>query len=109
MNTNRAKFHLREADYGRGFELRIAQVDADGQIVAEPAPLVWQKTEDSGAWSQPVAVLDKTSAQSLMDSLWEMGFRPERGQLSVGQVAATERHLADMRAIAFAKLDVAKP
>lgn len=53
--------------------------------------------------------LRKEAAQNLMDELWFLGFRPERGEMSVGQVAATERHLQDMRTIAFAKLGVSKP
>jgi hypothetical protein len=44
-----------------------------------------------------------------MDELWMLGFRPERGELSVGQVAATEKHLQDMRTIAFSTLEIQKP
>ena len=44
-----------------------------------------------------------------MDSLWACGLRPTQGKQSEGQVAAVERHLADMRAIAFTKLEVPQP
>ncbi len=40
-------------------------------------------------------------AQRLIDELWNAGLRPAGGIGSVGQLAATERHLADMRALVF--------
>jgi hypothetical protein len=39
------------------------------------------------------------SPQKLMDELWKAGIRPSSGEGSVGQLAATEYHLKDMRAI----------
>jgi hypothetical protein len=44
-----------------------------------------------------------------MDTLWAAGVRPSDGEGSVGRVGALERHLADMRAISFAKINVEKP
>lgn len=55
------------------------------------------------------AELDHDEAQELMDTLWACGLRPTQGKQSEGQVAAIERHLADMRAIAFAKLEIKQP
>lgn len=46
-------------------------------------------------------------AQVLMDSLWSCGIRPSEGTGSAGSLAATERHLADMRAIVANSLGVA--
>jgi hypothetical protein len=43
----------------------------------------------------------------LIDALWTAGLRPTEGHGSTGQLAATERHLEDMRALAF-KLDMPK-
>lgn len=34
-----------------------------------------------------------------MDELWAAGLRPSDGTGNAGQLGATERHLADMRAI----------
>lgn len=45
-------------------------------------------------------------AQELMDMLWSCGLRPTQGKSSIGQLEAVERHLADMRAIAFNKLEI---
>lgn len=49
----------------------------------------------------PVLSLDETEAQQLIDQLWDAGVRPTNGAGSVGQLAATEKHLNDMRALVF--------
>src|SRR5690349_15334673 len=51
--------------------------------------------------SPPFLRLNETTAQVLMDSLWECGIRPTDGAGSAGAMAATERHLKDMQTIAF--------
>lgn len=48
-------------------------------------------------------------AQSLMDQLWDCGLRPTEGTGSAGALAATQKHLDDMRALAFARMEVPKP
>jgi hypothetical protein len=60
-----------------------------------------------GDFVEPAMVLGPTEAQQLMDELWRAGVRPAEGDSSVGQLGATEKHLADMRAIAFHKLGIA--
>ena len=47
----------------------------------------------------PSLRLTNLQAQALMDQLWQCGLRPTEGNGSAGSLAATERHLADMRAI----------
>jgi len=47
----------------------------------------------------PLMTINGTEAQGLMDELWRVGVRPTSGEGSVGQIGATERHLADMRAL----------
>jgi len=50
----------------------------------------------------PVAMsVSDSEAQELMDRLWSNGFRPSEGSGSVRALAATERHLADMRKLVF--------
>jgi hypothetical protein len=53
--------------------------------------------------------INEEEAQGLMESLWKAGIRPRSGEGSVGQLGATERHLADMRSIVSKKLDVMLP
>jgi hypothetical protein len=57
------------------------------------------ETVEQGAYLHPTGTLDQQSAQELMDNLWECGFRPSEGTGSAGAMAATEKHLADMRNI----------
>ena len=45
--------------------------------------------------------MTRENAQRLMDDLWECGLRPSSGAGSVGQLAATEYHLEDMRKLVF--------
>jgi len=52
----------------------------------------------------PTAELNQHCAQELMDDLWRCGLRPSEGSGSAGSLAATERHLNDVRQIAFSLL-----
>lgn len=50
--------------------------------------------------------LSDYEAQQLCDALWEAGVRPTNGEGSTGQLAATQAHLSDMRAVAFNRLGI---
>ena len=54
-----------------------------------------------GEVAQPFLTMDVTEAQTLMDELWYCGLRPSEGTGSAGSLAATERHLSDMRKLVF--------
>jgi len=41
-----------------------------------------------------------------MDDLWAAGVRPTEGTGSAGSLSATEKHLSDMRIIAFNQLGI---
>jgi hypothetical protein len=60
-------------------------------------------------FSGPCATLSEAEAQGLMDSLWDAGIRPAAGHGSAGERAAMEKHLNDMRRIAFLYVDGGKP
>lgn len=57
----------------------------------------------------PVLSLDEDAAQQLMNSLWDAGVRPVGAKGSAGQLDAVQRHLEDMRALAFDKFGVESP
>ena len=57
--------------------------------------------EDYGRKLEPFVRLEKEQAQLLMDDLWNCGIRPTEGAGSAGAMAATERHLEDMRKLVF--------
>jgi hypothetical protein len=57
----------------------------------------------------PDIQMDTASAQQLMDELWHVGLRPTEGTGSAGSLAATQKHLADMRAIVGKQINVELP
>jgi hypothetical protein len=71
----------------------------DQHLVAEPVRFR-PRTPDEGV-AEPTLRLDTTEAQRLMDELWQCGLRPSEGTGSAGALAATQKHLEDMRKIAF--------
>jgi hypothetical protein len=76
----------------------------DRMAKTEAQPLVMAPWKPYEAFQPPVFALSDAEAQGLLNELWRSGIRPSNGEGSVGQIGATERHLADMRAIAAAKL-----
>ena len=57
-----------------------------------------------GTIPPPAMQLMDAQAQDLMDKLWAAGYRPTEGSGSAGSLAATERHLEDMRQLVFESL-----
>lgn len=78
--------------------------DDNGFVVG----LTFEKHEE-GAYVPPFTRLEARNAQLLIDSLWNAGLRPTQGKQSEGVVSAQARHLEDMRAITFAKLNMERP
>ncbi len=60
-----------------------------------------EESSPEHAWQPPILWLDKGQCQQLMDDLWAAGTRPTEGSGSAGSLAATERHLSDMRHLVF--------
>lgn len=88
--------------YGRDIGIRIANIDSYGQVsVVEKLDFV---AVDEDAYTSPTFALRREQAQQLMDELWNCGLRPTEGSGSAGSLAATERHLKDMQAVAFGLL-----
>lgn len=86
----------KEGDFGRD-HICIALFSEDrkiaGEVVIKPIP-------DHGLIS-PLVRITVHEAQVFMDDLWECGIRPTEGSGSAGAMRATEKHLEDMRKIAF--------
>lgn len=82
----------------------IAAVDAEGRWVEAAKPIEFASVEP-GVIGHPTLTIEYKAAQALLDSLWSAGLRP-KDVGTAGQLGATERHLEDMRKIAFAKLGV---
>jgi hypothetical protein len=82
----------------------IAERNHHGEIIAYAEPMQLTKLtpeQRGGDELRETMNLHDEEAQQLLDELWRIGIRPSNGEGSVGQLAATERHLADMRTLVF--------
>lgn len=70
----------------------LVAMQADGLMFVQHA---------EGARQGPSVILSIQGAQTLMDDLWQAGLRPTEGAGSAGSMAATQRHLDDMRRLVF--------
>lgn len=77
-----------------------------GNAIARP--LVFEKQEQDVAMTESCFRLGRREAQKLMDQLWNCGIRPSDGTGNQGQLQATEKHLSDMKKIAFDQLGIDK-
>ncbi len=76
----------------------------DGQrtvAVAEPLVLRTLTEQELSMVQRESFSLTPEEAQQFMDELWRTGIRPTEGAGSVGQLAAVNRHLEDMRTLVF--------
>ena len=85
-----------------GIELLALVRDDRGTSIAKPLTL--ERIEDGAYAPEPTMALTSQAAQMLMDELWRCGLRPSEGAGSAGSLAATERHLKDMQAVAMGLL-----
>ncbi len=76
----------------------------DGDRIAVGKPITMESVEPGQAFGEPTLSLRHDEAQAMMDELWRIGLRPTEGSGSAGSLAATERHLKDMQAIAMGLL-----
>jgi hypothetical protein len=85
--------------------IRVCRIENEDGVrrisLAEPLTLT-QKSGMELEEVQPETMrLSPEEAQQFMDELWRVGIRPTEGAGSVGQMAATEKHLHDMRKLVF--------
>ena len=81
-------------------ELRLGMERNGARLYSIARPLVFEDIPE-GARVDPFVTVDVNVAQDLMDELWRCGLRPREGTGSAGSLAATERHLNDMRRLVF--------
>jgi len=94
--NNKLQVRACAAPWHNGVEILIKQ----GRATAEP---IIMQERDGGMYKEPSFVLGNDIAQVLMDDLWDAGLRPTEGTGSAGALAATQRHLEDMRTLVFKK------
>jgi hypothetical protein len=106
------KFRIRRDDiFGQELWLRMFARATNGDIILpEPITFKVHKPDVGMAMAtQADVILTPTSAQQLMDELWHVGLRPSEGTGSAGSLAATQRHLHDMRALVAKALSTELP
>lgn len=69
------------------------------------ATVQWEPISDN-AEMKTLLTLRVEQAQVLMDDLWNAGIRPTEGAGSAGAMRAAERHIQDLRAVAFKALGI---
>lgn len=95
-------------NFGRFIHVSMAVRDAFGNL-SVAKPVVFEAAQDEPLIMGPMLRLTPGQAQKLVDELWTAGVRATQSLPTEGQGAATDRHLQDMRALAFAKLGVPQP
>lgn len=98
------KVMARRAVWSGRIEFVVGASDIEGTFAYIANPLVMVEHEQ-GLIVEPTFSLDNTEAQQLIDELWNCGLRPSEGTGSAGSLRATEKHLEDMRKIAFMQLE----
>jgi hypothetical protein len=98
--SNPLRFQVERSAYRKRLELRAAFTTDGGQVAALWSPTVTEIEPGQIGPDAPLLTLTEADATALIDERWRAGVRPsEHG--SAGQLAATERHLADMRRLVF--------
>lgn len=103
----RMKILAEKSPWRNVVEIALA-IDKDGRRFFAK-PVEFSESSHEGQIVEPAMALEQEEAQELMDELWRCGLRPTEGSGSAGSLAATEKHLADMRKIAFHFIDTTTP
>lgn len=90
------------------FDLWLVQRGEDGSK-AVSTNVIMQTVGENEQLPQAPITLPEHGLQGLMDSLWRMGVRPSEYRNASTTVEAMERHLEDMRALAFHQIKAPKP
>lgn len=98
------KTNINKPVWGDWLELWFYERRVGGGISVSSNLVMENVEEGMPIHSEPIR-LKNIEAQELMDQLWQAGLRPSEGSGSAGSLAATERHLADMRTLVFKKVD----
>jgi hypothetical protein len=107
MARTRKEIRFWDMGYFCDFAMAIFEVDFQGEAT-KIAKLVFEDYDAPFSDVEPTARLKKEEIQGLMDNLWAIGIRPSNGEGNAGQLGATEKHLEDMRKIAFKGLGMDK-
>lgn len=112
---NNLRFNVVRSNFGMTVEIFASQRTGDDNklCVVLPAKLELQTfdfyTMAKSELPGPMLNFETEDAQRLADALFDAGFRPSDQTKATAQLGATERHLADMRALVEKMADVKLP
>ncbi len=86
-------------------DIEISAFQSEGRTYYSAEKLKF-KQKEAGTLIEPFVSLDTSTAQKLIDDLWDCGLRPSEGSGSAGSLSATQKHLRDMKEIAFHVLKI---
>lgn len=84
----------------------LAMVESHGSQFVIRAALEQVEHEDGAYIAEPTLRFSFDEAQQIMNELWRIGLRPKNGNGAVAHTEALQRHLNDMRTIAFNRLKI---
>ena len=90
--------------FSHNIALTLIHEHSGKRWIARPEDIIMSSVTQNSITS-PSLTMNKTEAQELMDQLWRCGIRPSEGSGSAGSLAATEKHLNDMRKLVFHAID----
>lgn len=97
----RKLFCRREELWGDVISFFLRERHSDSVSLAQPVVMKVLTDKDEICAPEPTFTLHISEAQNLMDKLWDCGLRPSEGSGSAGAMAATQKHLEDMRTLVF--------
>jgi len=97
------RFHLDICDYQGYIGVYLAQMSGNqrSEVISCNMETIDRESVSLALQNKlPPLKIDKKAAQELMDELYRIGIRPTDAD-TPGELAATKRHLEDMKAIVF--------
>lgn len=107
FNVDKLHFFLKKQFFSEMIEVHIGKASSQQNKWDVAHCLLFTAMPEGAAYVEPTFTLSNKDAQQLMDNLWDCGIRPSEGTGSAGSLAATQKHLEDMRRIVFS--DAYKP
>jgi hypothetical protein len=98
---DKVHFYLNRQHFSDNIEIHIGKPSSQPGHWAVAQKLLFTDMPECTQYIEPVITLSNKDAQQLMDELWGCGLRPSEGTGSAGSLAATQRHLEDMRTLVF--------
>jgi len=90
----------------RNLDIRLGMALDGERRIAIAEPLTFKEEANDGQEVAPFLSLGPDEWQALMDEMWRAGVRPTAGAGTASEASATQRHLDDMRKLAFHALKV---